>query len=82
MRRRVPLTLWLAAMAWLAVVPAASAYVDPGSTSMIFQAVIAGLAAAGTALTVFWSRIKRFFSRGDSSHPALEDDAAGPADRS
>lgn len=66
MRKRVSLTLYLAMMAWLAMVPAAQAYIDPGSGSIIFQAVVAGLAAAGTALAVFWSKITRLFRRGAS----------------
>ncbi len=63
MRQRLGLTtLWTLA-ALLLVVPAANAYIDPGTTSVIFQALIAGLAAAGTAITMFWSRIVSFFRR-------------------
>lgn len=63
MRQRLGLTtLWTLA-ALLLVVPAANAYIDPGTTSIIFQALIAGLAAAGTAITMFWSRIVSFFRR-------------------
>ncbi|MBY5163540.1 hypothetical protein [Salsipaludibacter albus] len=63
MRQRLGLTtLWTLA-ALLLVIPAANAYIDPGTTSIIFQALIAGLAAAGTAITMFWSRIVSFFRR-------------------
>ncbi len=62
-RRRTILTALWTLTAWLLVIPAASAYIDPGTTSIIFQAIIAGLAAAGTAITVFWSRIVGFFKR-------------------
>lgn len=61
--RRVILTFLWTLTAWLVVIPAASAYIDPGTTTIFFQAVIAGLAAAGTAITVFWSRIVTFFRR-------------------
>lgn len=61
--RRVVLTALWTLTAWLLVVPAASAYIDPGTTTLIFQGIIAGLAAAGTAVTVFWSRILGFFKR-------------------
>ncbi len=61
--RRVILTVLWTLTAWLVVIPAASAYIDPGTTTILFQAVIAGLAAAGTAITVFWSRIVAFFHR-------------------
>lgn len=60
---RVRLTLFLAVMAWLAVLPPAHAYIDGGSLSVIFQSLVAGFAALGTALVVFWGRIKAFFTR-------------------
>lgn len=67
MRKRLGLTtLWTLA-ALLLVVPTANAYIDPGTTSVIFQALVAGLAAAGTAITMFWSRIVSFFRRDEGS---------------
>lgn len=54
---RLRLTLALTVMAWLLFVPAAGAYVDGGSMSVVFQAVIAFAAAVGMTLKVFWSRI-------------------------
>lgn len=73
MRRatRVRLTLFLAVMAWMSVLPSAQAYIDPGTTTIVFQAIVAGIAAAGTGVAMFWSRIKSFFSRGDDT--ATED---------
>jgi hypothetical protein len=62
---RIRLTLFLAVMAWMMALPPAQAYVDGGSLTILFQAVVAGIAAAGTAVAVFWTRIKRFFRRGD-----------------
>ena len=38
-------------------------YIDPGSGSLIFQAVIGGLMAAGVGVAAFWHRITSFFSR-------------------
>jgi hypothetical protein len=38
-------------------------YIDPGSGSLIFQAVIGGLMAAGVGIAAFWSRITGFFQR-------------------
>lgn len=69
MRRapRIRLTLFLTVMAWLAVLAPAQAYIDPGTGSVIFQALIAGLAAAGTGIAMFWSRIVGFFQRGRGS---------------
>lgn len=60
---RIRVTLFLAVMAWLVVLPPAHAYIDGGSLSIIFQSLVAGFAALGTALVVFWGRIKAFFTR-------------------
>tara|TARA_Y100001970_G_scaffold292033_1_gene431623 strand:+ start:2116 stop:2328 length:213 start_codon:yes stop_codon:yes gene_type:complete len=38
----------------------AYAYLDPGTGSMILQAILAVLAAGITALSVFWSKVKIF----------------------
>ncbi len=78
---RVRLTLFLAMMSWLVVLPSAQAYIDPASGSMIFQALIAGIAAAGTGLALFWSRITSFF-RGRGADASTEGADAAEADRS
>jgi hypothetical protein len=44
------------------MLPSAHAYLDPGSGSFIFQAVIAGALGAGIALKAFWGRIAAFFT--------------------
>jgi hypothetical protein len=41
------------------------AYIDPGSGSFIFQAVVGAALAAGLAAKVFWRRIVGFVSRRD-----------------
>ena len=38
------------------------AYIDPGSGSIILQAIIAAIAGAGTAITIYWKKVKLFFS--------------------
>ena len=45
----------------------AHAYVDPGTGSFIFQAVIGGILAATVAIKVFWKRIIGVFSRKDQA---------------
>jgi hypothetical protein len=47
------------------------AYLDPGTGSLILQAVVAGLAGAAVAITTYWARIRRLFRRGsrDSEPP-------------
>lgn len=43
-------------MAW-----PAHAYIDPGSASIILQAIVGGLAAGAFALKLYWQRVRRFF---------------------
>ncbi|HYT80367.1 MAG TPA: hypothetical protein VEQ37_14165 [Actinomycetota bacterium] len=48
---------------WLLLVPAANAYVDPGTGSYIFQVVIGVFLGAAVAVKVFWKRIWGFITR-------------------
>ena len=41
----------------------AQAYIDPGSGSIIIQAILGAIAAVGTTLSIYWSKIKKFFSK-------------------
>jgi hypothetical protein len=40
--------------------PAPLAYLDPGSGSMILQAVVGGVAAAGVMAKLYWRRLLDF----------------------
>jgi hypothetical protein len=62
---RLPKTWFLLVVLsfWLLVVPAANAYVDPGTGSYIFQVVIGVFLGAAVAVKVFWRRIWGFFTR-------------------
>ena len=52
----------------------AYAYLDPGTGSLLLQAIITGFLGAVFAIKVFWHRIKDFasglFSRSDSHEEA------------
>lgn len=66
MRRFLSRSAWvvyLAVCLSLLVIPPAAAYIDAGSGSLIFQAVVGGLLAASLAVKVFWGRIITFFRR-------------------
>jgi hypothetical protein len=39
------------------------AYIDPGSGSMLLQVLIASILGILTAVKIYWSRLKNFFSR-------------------
>ena len=47
----------------------ACAYLDPGTGSMIVQAVIAVVTIAGASVGIFWKRLKSFFGRDKEKHP-------------
>lgn len=55
--------VWLTVCLSLLVLPAANAYIDPGSGSLIFQAVVGAAMAVSLGVKVFWRRITGFFSR-------------------
>jgi hypothetical protein len=54
--------LTVAAFFFLAPMPA-FAYLDPGAGSYVIQFLLAGFAATGFFIRVFWQRIKSFFSK-------------------
>jgi hypothetical protein len=47
------------------------AYLDPGTGSIIFQVIVAGLCGGLLAIKLFWGKIKTFFkglfSKGDKA---------------
>lgn len=73
MNRSVPIVI----LVMLASIKDAHAYFDPGTGSIILQAVIAGIAAASIGLRAFWSQLKGFFYRSRTNRkadPAIEPD--------
>lgn len=44
----------------LVFVNRANAYIDPGTGSMVIQAVLAVVAAATVSIGIFWRRLKAF----------------------
>lgn len=43
------------------IISDAKAYLDPGSGSMIVQAILASLAAFFSTLYIYWNKFKNFF---------------------
>ena len=39
------------------------AYLDPGTGSIIIQAILGFIAAAGATITVYWKKFKEFFQK-------------------
>lgn len=64
--RRASFTAWVVyltmCLSMFMAAPAA-AYIDPGSGSLVFQAVVAAAVAVPVALATFWGRITSFFNR-------------------
>lgn len=52
----------------------AFAYIDPGTGSMMVQAVIAAVAAAGVFIGLCWHRVKSFFTRAFGKKESTKDD--------
>lgn len=50
-------------MLWALTASPANAYIDAGSTHVIFQVAIGGLAAGWMAVRLFWQRLARVFRR-------------------
>lgn len=51
----------------------AHAYLDPGTGSMVVQAVIAGIAAVSVSLGIFRSRVASFFGKLFGRKPCKRD---------
>jgi hypothetical protein len=41
----------------------AHAYLDPGTGSMIIQAILGGIAAFFTSAYIYWEKLKNFFKK-------------------
>jgi hypothetical protein len=50
--------------------PAAQAYLDPGTGSLVVQILIGAFAAAGTAVSLYWHRFKKLLTRTRNSGKA------------
>lgn len=63
--------LTVAAACWF--VTPAYAYLDPGTGSMLLQALIGGIAAAGAMFSVYYGKLKatvaKWRGRGDAADP-------------
>jgi predicted dinucleotide-binding enzyme len=65
----------------LLVATPAHAYLDPGTGSILVQALLAGLAVVSAAVATFWTRIRQVFTRRprtDQPSKGDDHDAARP----
>lgn len=70
-RRHWALTITAAVvLCQIGLVRDAQAYLDPGTGSLIFQAIVAALAASAVFLRIYWHKVKALFSRGQAGPDA------------
>tara|TARA_Y100000031_G_C8148019_1_gene350947 strand:+ start:702 stop:902 length:201 start_codon:yes stop_codon:yes gene_type:complete len=55
--------LFLIALIYYAMLSPAQAYLDPGTGSVVLQAIISFLAIAGSTTISFWKKIKKLYSK-------------------
>lgn len=54
--------------------PAAEAYLDPSTGSMVISAIVGLIASIALAVKTYWYRIKRYFRRTDSGTESAPED--------
>jgi hypothetical protein len=56
-------------------------YLDPGTGSVILQALLGGVAAAAVTAKLWWHRVTSIFRRGsdETAQPETESPGSGPA---
>ena len=52
----------------------AYAYLDPGTGSILLQGLIGGIASAIAFLSVYWQKVKAFFSKEEADTDKAEED--------
>jgi hypothetical protein len=70
--------LWLAAVAIIATTGPAHAYLDPGTGSIILQAIIGGIAMGAVTARLYWNKILLLF-KGRQPPGAGGQDSSNPA---
>ena len=61
------------AMGLLLFSPAALAYLDPSTGSMVVSAIVGIFASIALAVKTYWYKIKGFFRRGSKQESASEE---------
>ena len=74
MAKKTLLFLSFSALTMFGVIGDSAAYLDPGTGSIILQGLIAGIAGAATVASLYWHRIKTFFSSSSKNDRKTEDD--------
>lgn len=68
-----PLTFFLLVCYFTSINPIpAYAYLDPGTGTLILQSIIGGLAAAGAFASLYFQKLKTFFSKKNPDSESIE----------
>lgn len=60
---KITIVLAINIISTIIAVKKAHAYIDPGTGSMVIQALLAILATVSVSIGIFWKHIRSFFSR-------------------
>jgi hypothetical protein len=58
----------------------ASAYLDPGTGSMILQGLIAGIAIAGFTIKTYWYKLRSMFGKSQPSSLLEEEESSADSE--
>ncbi len=73
-----PIAVVSVAAAALLVARPSHAYLDPGTGSMVLQAIVAAIAVASAGVAAFWGRIRQLFGRTRGAQPPVDRDPGAP----
>lgn len=66
---------YLVFLTYFALLPStANAYIDPGTGSIVLQALLGGIAGIAYLLRLYWSKIKSLFGHADKKTSAPRND--------
>ena len=78
MHRKRVILMWLT-LQFGGFSAAAHAYLDPGTGSILVQSLLAGIAGAAAVVSLYWQRIKAFFTNMRKQSPDAHSSAT-PSD--
>lgn len=74
MAKKTLLFLSFSTLTMFGVIGESAAYLDPGTGSIILQGLIAAIAGAATVGTLYWHKVKAFFSSSSKNDQETDDD--------
>ena len=55
--------IYIVSIFYVFLTSSSHAYLDPGSSSIILQAILGAIAAAGATIGIYWKKFKNFFAK-------------------